>query len=88
MKINDLKEVIREVVNKVLAENAPVKTPNPVKNPDKEKETPNKPGKPRRDLNPKDPSTLPNVNPKAKGKKAMNEEEMLQKIVARFKSKK
>jgi hypothetical protein len=83
MKIQDLKEAIREAINKVLAENAPAPSkPKPSPGP---AVAPGKPdtGKPK----PRRPLGNPNVdpNPKAKG---LNEEEMLKKIVARFKSKK
>ena len=79
MQINKLKEAIREAIDKVLSENAPAPSkpsPGPAI-------APGKPGtgkpKPRRPLG------NPDVKP---APKAMNEEEMLQKIVARFKSKK
>jgi hypothetical protein len=87
MDKNKLKEIIREIVDKVLAENAPA---NPK---EKEKEepvvAPSKPGEKeperrRRDLRP-DKDNLPKVAPKAV---KLKEEEMLNKIVARFKSKK
>jgi hypothetical protein len=89
MDKNKLKEIIREIVDKVLAENAPA----PAKPKEKEKEEPVvAPGKPgekeperrRRDLRP-DKDNLPKVAPKAV---KLKEEEMLNKIVARFKSKK
>jgi hypothetical protein len=81
MKINDLKEAIREAINKVLAENAPAPSkPKPSPGP---AVAPGKPdtGKPK----PRRPLGNPEVKP---APKAMNEEEMLKKIVARFKSKK
>jgi hypothetical protein len=82
MKIKDLKEVIRETINKVLAENAPA--------PSKPKPSPGPavaPGKPSTDKpKPRRPLGNPEVKPAPKAR--MNEEEMLQKIVARFKSKK
>jgi hypothetical protein len=81
MNINNLKEAIKAAINKVLAENAPApakptEKPGPAVAPGKpgEKKEPN-----RRKIG------NPNVKP---APKAMNEEEMLQKIVARFKSKK
>ena len=89
MDKNKLKEIIREIVDKVLAENAPA----PAKPKEKEKEepvvAPSKPGEKeperrRRDLRP-DKDNLPKVAPKAV---KLKEEEMLNKIVARFKSKK
>jgi len=90
MNKNKLKEMIREIVDRVLNENAPAKPK------EKEKEEPVvAPGKPdekkperrRRDLRPdKDKSPIPKHMPaKAVG---LKEEEMLNKIVARFKSKK
>ena len=89
MDKSKLKEIIRGIVDKVLAENAPA----PAKPKEKEKEEPVvAPGKPgekeperrRRDLRP-DKDNLPKVAPKAV---KLKEEEMLNKIVARFKSKK
>jgi hypothetical protein len=79
MKVQDLKKIIREIVDKVLAENAPAPSkpsPGPAV----------APGKPSTDKpKPRRPLGNPDVKP---GPKAMNEEEMLKKIVARFKSKK
>ena len=74
-----LKETIREIITKVLNENAPSPSkpstsPDPVVAPGKPGEKP----KPRRPLG--NPDVKPNP-------KAMNEEEMLNKIVARFKAK-
>lgn len=82
MDKNKLKEIIREIVDKVLAENAPA--------PSKPKEKPGPevaPGKPgeKEKAKPRRPLGNPGVKP---APKAMNEEEMLNKIVARFKSKK
>lgn len=88
MKINNLKEAIRAAIDKVLSENAPAPSkptekPGPAVAPGKPDTS--KP-KPRRPLG--NPDKKPdNVPAKAQGKK-INEEEMLQKIVARFKSKK
>jgi hypothetical protein len=83
MDKNKLKEIIREIVDKVLAENAPAPS-KPKEKPGPEV-APGKPDtgkpKPRRPLG--NPTTAPKIAPKA-----MNEEEMLNKIVARFKSKK
>jgi hypothetical protein len=79
MQINKLKEAIREAIDKVLSENAPAKPaekPGPAVAPGKPDT-----GKPK----PRRPLGNPDVKP---APKAMNEEEMLQKIVARFKSKK
>jgi hypothetical protein len=81
MQINKLKEAIREAIDQVLYENAPA--------PSKPKPSPGPavaPGKPSTDKpKPRRPLGNPDVKP---GPKAMNEEEMLKKIVARFKSKK
>ena len=83
MQISQLKQTIREVIEKVLAENpalAPSKpgiSPEPIT-------IPAKPGtdkpKPRRPLG------NPDVKPKPKA--SMNEEEMVDKIVKRFQSRK
>ena len=81
MNKNKLKEIIREIVDRVLNENAPAPSkPKPSPGP---AVAPGKPdtGKPK----PRRPLGNPEVKP---APKAMNEEEMLQKIVARFKSKK
>ena len=83
MNKNKLKEMIREIVDRVLDENAPAPSkPKPSPGP---AVAPGKPDtgkpKPRRPLG--NPTTAPKIAPKA-----MNEEEMLNKIVARFKSKK
>jgi hypothetical protein len=85
MNKSKLKEIIRGIVDKVLAENAPA----PAKPKEKEKETPTiAPGKPGEK---KEPNRRkignPNVKPAPKAE-GLNEEEMLNKIVARFKSKK
>ena len=74
-----LRETIREIITKVLNENSPA--------PSKPKTEPTvAPGKPGTDKpKPRRPLGNPDVKPKPK---AMNEEEMLNKIVARFKSKK
>ena len=79
MQINNLKEAIKAAINKVLDENAPAPSkpsPGPAVAPGKPDT-----GKPK----PRRPLGNPDVKP---APKAMNEEEMLQKIVARFKSKK
>ena len=81
MNKNKLKEIIREIVDRVLAENQPAPSkPKPSPGP---AVAPGKPdtGKPK----PRRPLGNPEVKP---APKAMNEEEMLKKIVARFKSKK
>jgi len=81
MNKNKLQEMIRELISKVLNENAPA--------PSKPKPSPGlavAPGKPSTDKpKPRRPLGNPDVKP---APKAMNEEEMLKKIVARFKSKK
>lgn len=81
MKINELRKAIRETIEKVLSENQPATAPSKPKT--EPTVAPGKPGtgkpKPRRPLG------NPEVKP---APKAMNEEEMLNKIVARFKSKK
>jgi hypothetical protein len=79
MQINKLKEAIKAAIDKVLSENAPAPSkpsPGPAVAPGKPDT-----GKPK----PRRPLGNPDVKP---GPKAMNEEEMLKKIVARFKSKK
>jgi hypothetical protein len=79
MNKNKLKETIREIITKVLNENAPAPSkpsPGPAVAPGKPDT-----GKPK----PRRPLGNPDVKP---APKAMNEEEMLKKIVARFKSKK
>jgi len=84
MNKNKLKEMIREIVDRVLDENAPAPSkPKPSPGP---AVAPGKPdtGKPK----PRRPLGNPNVDPNPKAKKTMNEEEMLKKIIARFKSKK
>jgi len=82
MNKNKLKELIREIIENVLSE-------GPATAPSKPSEKPGPavaPGKPGTDKpKPRRPLGNPEVKPKPK---AMNEEEMLKKIVARFKSKK
>jgi hypothetical protein len=76
-----LRETIREIITKVLNENAPA--------PSKPKTSPGPavaPGKPDTDKKPRRPLGNPDVKPKPKA--SMNEDEMLAKIVKRFKSKK
>jgi hypothetical protein len=87
MKVHELKKAIREAIDKVLAENAPAHAPAPSKPKPTEKPGPAvAPGKPGEK---KDPNRRKIGNPNVKpAPKAMNEEEMLKKIVARFKSKK
>ncbi len=84
MNKNKLKEMIREIVDRVLAENAPAPSkPKPSEKPGPAV-APGKPdtGKPK----PRRPLGNPNVDPNPKA--GLKEEEMLKKIVARFKSKK
>jgi hypothetical protein len=87
MNKNKLKEIISEIIDRVLAENnpavkepavKPTEKPGPAVAPDKpgEKKEPN-----RRKIG------NPNVKPERK-MKGLNEEEYIKKIVARFKSKK
>jgi hypothetical protein len=76
-----LRETIREIITKVLNENAPA--------PSKPSTSPGPavaPGKPGEKQKPRRPLGNPNVKPKPKA--SMNEEEMLAKIIKRFKSKK
>jgi hypothetical protein len=82
MDKNKLKEIIREIVDKVLAENAPAPS-KPTEKPGPAV-APGKPGE-KEKSKPRRPLGNPGVKP---APKAMNEEEMLNKIVARFKSKK
>jgi len=80
MNKSKLKEMIRKIIENVLNENAPA--------PSKPKEKPGPavaPGKPGTGKpKPRRPLGNPEVKP---APKAMNEEEMLKKIVARFKAK-
>ena len=84
MNKNKLKELIREIIENVLSE-APATAPSKPKPSPGPAVAPGKPGtgkpKPRRPLG--NPEVKP--NPKAEG---LNEEEILKKIVARFKAKK
>jgi hypothetical protein len=83
MQISKLKETIREVIEKVLAEGPAVAPSKPSVSPEPTT-IPAKPGtdkpKPRRPLG------NPDVKPKPKA--SMNEEEMVDKIVKRFQSRK
>ena len=83
MKINELRELIKAAIQEALNENAPAPAPSKPSEKPGPAVAPGKPGtgkpKPRRPLG--NPEVKPNP-------KAMNEEEMLKKIVARFKSKK
>jgi hypothetical protein len=81
MTQSQLQQAIRETINKVLDENQPA--------PSKPQTSPGPtvaPGKPGEKKEPRRPLGNPNVQPKPKA--SMNEEEMLNKIVARFKAKK
>jgi hypothetical protein len=76
-----LRETIREIIHKVLNENSPA--------PSKPSTSPGPavaPGKPGEKPKPRRPLGNPDVKPKPKA--SMNEDEMLAKIVKRFKSKK
>jgi hypothetical protein len=76
-----LKETIREIITKVLNENAPAPSkPNTSPSPTVA------PGKPGQKPKPRRPLGNPDVKPKPKA--SMNEDEMITKIVKRFKSKK
>ena len=82
MNKNKLKELIREIIENVLSE-------GPATAPSKPSEKPGPavaPGKPGEKPKPRRPLGNPDVKPKPKA--SMNEEEMLAKIVKRFKSKK
>ncbi len=75
-----LVEVLRRIMKKAIVENAPA--------PSKPKEKPGPavaPGKPDEKKKPRRPLGNPEVKPKPK---AMNEDEIVNKIVSRFKSKK
>jgi hypothetical protein len=89
MNKSKIKEIIREIVDRVLAENAPAPSkPKPSPGP---AVAPNEPGEKeperrRRDLRPdKDKNPIPKHMP---AKAGLKEEEIINKIVARFKSKK
>lgn len=84
MKLNELKQLIRKAIKETLQENQPATAPSKPK--EKPTVAPGKPdtGKPK----PRRPLGNPEVKPAPKAKKTMNEEEMLQRIVKRFKSKK
>ena len=83
MKISEIRKLVRAAIKEALQENAPAPAPSKPKPSTAPTVAPGKPGtdkpKPRRPLG------NPEVKP---APKAMNEEEMLKKIVARFKSKK
>jgi hypothetical protein len=80
MKLNELKQLIRKAIKETLQENQPTTAPSKPG----VKEPPVKaPGKPK----PRRPLGNPSVKPAPKAEN-LNEEDMLKKIVARFKSKK
>ena len=80
--MSNIKELLRKMVREVLAENQPATAPS------KPSTSPTvAPGKPGEKPKPRRPLGNPDVKPNPKAK-AMNEEEMLNKIVARFKAKK
>ena len=77
------RKVILEFIKKVVAENAPATAPSkPKEKPDVAEPPVKAPGKPK----PRRPLGNPDVKPAPKA--TMNEDEMLKKIVKRFKSKK
>jgi hypothetical protein len=75
-------KLLRKMVREALAENQPATAPS---KPDTKPTV--APGKPGEKPKPRRPLGNPDVKPNPKAK-AMNEEEMLNKIVARFKAKK
>jgi len=84
-------EVLKRIMKKAIVENAPIKAPEKPKTEPGTKErptTPQEPKKPRR--NPGAPDKKPETIPHkaSKGKVTMNEDEMINKIVSRYKSKK
>jgi hypothetical protein len=88
MKINrdQLKKMIKEAIEKIMKENnpspsTPKPSPKPIVHPGKPTTNPGKPA-PRRPLG------NPNVQPKPKAEHIMkeNEQEMIKKIIQRFKS--
>ena len=82
MTHTELKQAIREVIEKVLAEGPATAPSKPETNPGPAVA----PGKPGEKPKPRRPLGNPEVKPKPKAE-GLNEEEMLNKIVARFKSK-
>lgn len=83
MTYTELKQAIREAIEKVLAE-------EPATAPSKPSEKPGPavaPGKPGEKQKPRRPLGNPEVKPKPKAE-GLNEEEMLDKIVKRFQSRK
>jgi hypothetical protein len=78
--MSNIKELLRKMVREALAENQPATAPS---KPDTKPTV--APGKPGEKPKPRRPLGNPDVKPKPK---AMNEDEMLNKIVARFKAKK
>jgi len=80
--MSNIKELLRKMVREALAENQPATAPS---KPDTKPTV--APGKPGEKPKPRRPLGNPDVKPNPKAK-TMNEEEMLNKIVARFKAKK
>jgi hypothetical protein len=78
--MSNIKELLRKMVREALAENQPATAPS---KPDTKPTV--APGKPGEKPKPRRPLGNPDVKPNPK---AMNEDEMLNKIVARFKAKK
>jgi len=89
MKINELRKLVKAAIKEALKENAPAPAPSKPKPSEKPGPAvaPGKPDtgkpKPRRPLG--DPGKMPETTP---AKAGLKEEEILRKIVARFKSKK
>lgn len=81
MQTSQLKQTIREIIEKVLAEGPATAPSKPNTNPGPAIA----PGKPGEKPGPRRPLGNPDVKPKPK---AMNEEEMVDKIVKRFQSRK
>ena len=83
--MSNIKELLRKMVREALAENQPATAPSKP-SPSKPSTSPTvAPGKPGEKPKPRRPLGNPDVKPNPK---AMNEEEMLNKIIARFKAKK
>ena len=83
MKLNELRALIREAVKQALDENQPSIAPNkPGTQPDVH------PEKPGTDRPKRRPLGNPGVKPKPKASMNETEQDLVKKIVARFKSKK
>ena len=78
--MSKIKSLIRKMVKEALAENAPAPS-----KPQEKPGTTTAPGKPGEKQKPRRPLGNPNVKPKPK---ALAEDEMIDKITKRFKSKK